>query len=77
VPARKRKTGSVGGKKAQRTPARRPKKSGEAAFVEALVESGQAARPDASGKRPAGATHELVEDKKGEVTAVRRRFSIS
>jgi hypothetical protein len=47
------------------------------AFVAALVASGEAARPNADGSLPAGATHELVETKKGELKAIRRRFSVS
>jgi hypothetical protein len=78
VTTRPRKTGSAArAKKPQPPRPRRSKKEAETAFVEALVESGQAARPDASGKLPKGATHELVENEKGEVAVVRRRFSIS
>jgi hypothetical protein len=49
----------------------------EAAFVESLVASGQAARLDKDGKLPAGATHKIVEDDSGNVKVVRRRFSIT
>ena len=49
----------------------------EAAFVESLVASGQAARLDKEGKLPAGATHKIVEDDSGHVKVVRRRFSIT
>ena len=49
----------------------------EEAFVESLIATGQAAKPDADGKLPAGATHELVESETGDkLKAVRRRFSI-
>lgn len=49
----------------------------EAAFTEALIESGRAARLDKEGKLPAGATHKIVEDEAGNVKVVRRRFSIA
>jgi hypothetical protein len=78
VPTKRPKTGTgARAKTPRRSRVQRSKKGAESAFVEALVESGQAARPDAGGKLPKGATHELVENKKGEVTVVRRRFSIS
>jgi hypothetical protein len=48
-----------------------------AAYVEALIQSGQAAPLDSEGKLPAGATHKICEDKAGNVTVVRRRFSIT
>ena len=48
-----------------------------AAFVESLVATGQAARLDKDGKLPAGATHKIVEDEAGNVTVVRRRFSVT
>jgi hypothetical protein len=49
----------------------------EAAYVESLVATGQAARLDKEGKLPAGATHKIVEDEAGNVKVVRRRFSIT
>lgn len=49
----------------------------EAAFTEALIQSGQAACLDSEGKLPAGATHKIVEDPDGQIKVVRRRFSIS
>jgi hypothetical protein len=49
----------------------------EAAFVEALVATGEAARLDQHGRLPAGATHKIVEDEAGNVKVVRRRFSIT
>ena len=49
----------------------------EAAFTEALIDSGEAARLDSEGKLPAGATHKIVEDEAGNIQVVRRRFSIS
>ena len=47
------------------------------AYTEALIESGEAAPVDESGKLPAGATHKIVPDKDGTVKVVRRRFSIA
>jgi hypothetical protein len=49
----------------------------EAAYTEALIQSGQAAPLDSEGKLPAGATHKIVEDPAGQIKVVRRRFSIS
>lgn len=49
----------------------------EKAFTESLIATGQAAKPDAKGKLPSGATHEIVESEDGEEPkVVRRRFSI-
>jgi hypothetical protein len=65
-------------KAVKRTAAKpRPSARDEAAFNEALIASGQAARPDAQGKLPRGATHSIVEDDRGKVTVVRRRFSMA
>jgi hypothetical protein len=47
----------------------------EAAYTQSLIEHGQAVKLPAGGTLPPGATHELVEDDKGQVRAVRRRFS--
>lgn len=47
----------------------------EDAFTRSLVAHGQAAKANADGQLPAGATHELVKDDKGRIKAVRRRFS--
>jgi hypothetical protein len=45
-------------------------------FVKGLVERGEAAKPDATGKLPPGATHEIVgETETGLPIVVRRRFS--
>jgi hypothetical protein len=55
----------------------RPTVEEEAACVESLIESGEAARLDKEGKLPAGATHKIVEDEKGNVKVVRRRFSMA
>jgi hypothetical protein len=49
----------------------------EAAFLEALIQSGQAVPVDSDGKLPAGATHKIVEDETGKLKVVRRRFSIT
>lgn len=47
----------------------------ERAFVAGLIARGEAACVDEDGKLPAGATHELVEDDEGHLTARRKRFS--
>lgn len=47
----------------------------ERAFVAGLIARGEAAPPDEHGNLPPGATHELVEDGDGHLTARRRRFS--
>lgn len=45
-------------------------------FVKGLVDRGEAAKADASGKLPPGATHEIVgETETGLPIVVRRRFS--
>jgi hypothetical protein len=54
-----------------------PSPTDQAAYVETLIETGQAAPLTADGKLPAGATHAIVEDDQGKVTVVRRRFSIT
>jgi hypothetical protein len=54
-----------------------PSPEHEAAYVEALIENGQAAPVTRSGKLPRGATHAIVEDEQGQVKVVRRRFSIA
>jgi hypothetical protein len=50
----------------------------EREFVRQLVERGEAAKPDAEGRLPAGATHEIVQDDAGDGAprVERRRFSI-
>ena len=46
-------------------------------FVRGLLTRGEAAKPDESGALPMGATHEIVEEKEGELPTVqRRRFSL-
>lgn len=45
-------------------------------FVQGLVQRGQAARPDAQGNLPPGATHEIVgETEAGHPILRRRRFA--
>lgn len=56
--------------------ANRRKPSEEEAFTKSLIAHGQAVKLPPGGTLPPGATHELVENDKGEVRAVRRRFSI-
>jgi hypothetical protein len=49
----------------------------QAAYVRGLIARGEAAWP-VDGVLPAGATHEIVEDRPGQVPKVRRRrFSVS
>jgi hypothetical protein len=55
----------------------RPAQRDEAAFVETVIATGEAARLDEHGRLPAGATHKIVEDEAGNVKVVRRRFSIA
>jgi hypothetical protein len=60
----------------------KPKKSAEELaeerFVRDLLIRGEAAKPDEHGNLPPGATHEIVEEKEGELPKVkRRRFTIS
>ena len=46
-------------------------------FVRGLLTRGEAAKPDERGALPMGATHEIVEEKEGELPTVqRRRFSL-
>jgi len=49
----------------------------KAAYLESVIATGEAAPLDKHGKLPAGATHKIVQDEAGNVTVVRRRFSIS
>lgn len=44
-------------------------------YINALIARGEAARA-VDGELPDGATHEIVEDDEGNLTVVRRRFSI-
>jgi hypothetical protein len=63
--------------KAARPKAARPTPKDEAAYVETVIATGEAARLDENGKLPAGATHKIVEDEAGNVKVVRRRFSMT
>ena len=54
-----------------------PTREDQAAYLETVIATGEAARLDRDGKLPAGATHKIVEDEGGDVKVVRRRFSIS
>jgi hypothetical protein len=74
--ASKSKPGTIGTRKHKRKP-ERPSPRDEAAFSETLIATGEAARPDATGRLPRGATHEIVEDEAGNVKVVRRRFSVT
>jgi hypothetical protein len=77
-PPAKRKSEAAAGSTPATSPAPgSPTRDDEAAFIESLVSSGQAARLDKDGKLPAGATHKIVEDECGNVKVVRRRFSIT
>jgi hypothetical protein len=77
-PAAKKKA-KAGAAPAEPTPAASEQQTcdEEAAFVETLVATGEAARLDQQGRLPAGATHKIVEDEAGNVKVVRRRFSIT
>jgi hypothetical protein len=44
-------------------------------YIRALIARGEAARA-IDGELPGDATHEIVEDEEGNITVVRRRFSI-
>src|SRR5262245_66257944 len=52
-----------------------PSPAEEAAYTQTVIATGEAARPDAEGKLPAGATHQIIEDEAGNAKVVRRRFS--
>jgi hypothetical protein len=69
--------GKAAAKTAAPAPIERVSPAEEAAYVEAVILSGEAARPDERGKLPAGATHTIVEDGTGTVKVIRRRFSIT
>lgn len=77
-PATKRKTkAGVAAAPRAAAPTEQPSREDEAAFVESLIASGQAARLDEQGRLPAGATHKIVEDDEGNLRVVRRRFSMA
>jgi len=59
------------------TASEQPTREDEAAYLETVIASGEAAPLDHNGKLPAGATHKIVEDESGNLKAVRRRFSIA
>ena len=48
-------------------------KRAEEKFVEDLLARGEAAWPDKDGNLPPSATHEIVEQREGELPKVRRR----
>jgi hypothetical protein len=78
--AKKRRAPAATAKPAPSRPAppvEEPSPEHEAAYIESLIASGQAARLTKEGKLPPGATHKIVEDDQGHVMVVRRRFSIS
>jgi hypothetical protein len=53
--------------------AKHARKRAEDKFVEDLLARGEAAKADADGNLPASATHEIVEEREGELPKVRRR----
>jgi hypothetical protein len=53
--------------------AKHTRKRAEEKFVEDLLARGEAAKPDADGNLPPSATHEIVEEREGELPKVRRR----
>ena len=57
-------------------PVEQPSPEQERAYVDTLIQNGQAARLTKDGKLPAGATHKIIEED-GQVKVVRRRFSIA
>lgn len=63
--------------KARAAKAAKPAPKDEAAYVETVIATGEAARLDDQGRLPAGATHKIVEDEAGNVRVVRRRFSMT
>jgi hypothetical protein len=88
--ARAKRTGAKRGAVKKRTAKRRttpaprpappvtcPSPAEEAAYTRTVIATGEAARPDAEGKLPAGATHKIIEDEAGNVKVVRRRFSMT
>lgn len=50
-----------------------PKKRAEEKFVEDTLTRGEAAKADEHGQLPPGATHEIVEEREGELPTIRRR----
>ena len=62
---------------AKKVKSEQPTCDDEAAYLETVIASGEAARLDQEGKLPTGATHKIDEDEAGNLKVVRRRFSIS
>ena len=76
-PAAKKAKTSAAAAPPPSTTSEQPTQDDEAAYLETVIASGEAARLDQEGKLPAGATHKIVEDEAGNLKVVRRRFSIS
>ena len=56
---------------------KKDEKRAEERFVRDVLTRGEAAKPDESGNLPGHATHEIVEEKEGELPKIkRRRFTI-
>ena len=51
----------------------RPGAEAEEKFVEDTLIRGDAAKPDEAGNLPGDATHEIVEEREGELPTIRRR----
>jgi hypothetical protein len=49
------------------------RKKAEEAYVRGILERGEAAVPDEHGRLPPGVTHEIVEQREGELPKLRRR----
>lgn len=79
APAKRTKSSKKRTARVQRpsTTIAQPSPEHQAAYIETLIETGQAAPLTKEGKLPAGATHKIVKDEQGRVKVVRRRFSIS
>jgi hypothetical protein len=58
-------------------PVEQPSPEHQQAYVETLIQTGEAAHLTKDGKLPAGATHKIVETDDGQIKVVRRRFSIA
>ena len=70
--------GTRAGKDASRDECETPdEKAAAERFVRDVLIRGEAARPDPHGKLPSGATHEIVEEREGELPKIqRKRFSM-
>ena len=80
VPKRKaatRKTAKRATTKPSTITVEQPTSADSAAYIEALIATGEAAPLDKEGKLPPGATHKLDRDADGNVRVTRRRFSIA